>query len=460
MAKINSTNTRLKQWINCFDETTSSINEQKSKYRLLWIITIATFFCFILAMNILTPMNADDFVYLLIYGNFDVRVTSLSDIIQSQVNHYHMWGGRSIVHGILQMLLLLPPFIIDILNSIVYMSYVWLIYIMIKGKKEHSLGLFILINLCVWFLQPAFGDTILWITGSVNYLWGTSIILLFLLPYRLYDGKKSKSATMVLKGCIFFIGGIITGWTNENTVAGVIVITFLFLVYYRSNNWKIPAWAISGLLGAIIGYSIMILAPGNQARSGEATTYEPLVLAYRFISHTVAFFQYCGFLNILYLIFGIIFIYLKKNAQKATLQLSLLFFIGSIVAIYSMVLSPSFPPRAWFGVITFSIVAVGIIFYDLCNDQFVFNRIKNYLVITSIVAFIFSTYPAFKDINAFYKESNLRKNLAEQAIKENKSSVEFEPYSPQTKFVHDENVEIYIYMHHYYGLQVRFTKSK
>ncbi len=162
----------LKNAYHKADRVSMSMTENKARYTICWIIVIVSVFGAILFLNILTPLISDDFAYLFIYGE-QVRAQTLSDIVQSQVNHYYMWGGRSVVHFIAQVLLLLPAFVADLLNTLIYMGYIFLIYLHIKGRGgKHSLSLFILINLAVWFFQPVIGDTIFWITGAANYLWG------------------------------------------------------------------------------------------------------------------------------------------------------------------------------------------------------------------------------------------------------------------------------------------------
>ncbi|WP_221412195.1 DUF6056 family protein [Dysgonomonas sp. 25] len=447
-----------KRIYNRLDALSLSLPENKAKYAVLWGGVVLFFFGLILLMNVLTPMIADDFCYLFIYGDFETKVTSLSDIVLSQKNHYYMWGGRSVVHFIAQALLLLPPLVIDILNTFVYLAYAGLIYLLAKGRGRNSLSLFILINIAVWFMQPAFGDTILWITGSANYLWGSVLILLFLLPYRMYEGTKDKLPLSIAKLILFFLFGIIAGWTNENTAAAMIVIAALFLVYYRSHKWAIPAWAFSALAGAIVGYLIMILAPGNQMRAGEASTLDPMVIAYRFIMHTISFVNYCGVLNILYIICGVLAYYFARSSRNKPLNLSFIFFAGVLAAVYSMIFSPSFPPRAWFGVITFNIVALGILFYHLDFKAIYFRQMRNLLLAALGVAFLFSAYPAFKDLCNLHQVVSEREQLADEAKAQGRSYVEFERYNAKSKFVHSEDPKAYEFMYGYYDIEVRFKE--
>ncbi len=114
------------------------------KSGLFWAIAVLVCFSVIFILNILTPLISDDFAYKFVYGE-DRLVSSVGDILESQKNHYYMWGGRSIVHFIAQVLLLLPPTIADLLNSFAYMGYILLVYYHIKGRGKNSLSLFVLV---------------------------------------------------------------------------------------------------------------------------------------------------------------------------------------------------------------------------------------------------------------------------------------------------------------------------
>ena len=87
--------------------------------------------CFILIflLNRKYPLCLDDWTYSFVYGeNPAKRISSMSDIFRSQYNHYFMWGGRSVVHFIAQWLLMQNECLLDILNSLVYTAYVFLLY--------------------------------------------------------------------------------------------------------------------------------------------------------------------------------------------------------------------------------------------------------------------------------------------------------------------------------------------
>lgn len=421
---------------------------------LLWIISILTFGGIILGLNILTPMIADDFGYLYIFGEKE-QVSSLSDLIHSQANHYVMWGGRSVVHFIAQALLQFPSLVSDILNTSVYLGFIFLIYYHIKGRKSaHSLSLFVIINLAAWFVLPMFGDTVLWLTGSANYLWGTSIILLFLLPYRFYDGVKKLQLNRIVMSLLMLICGVVAGWTNENTVAGMVVIILLLFLYYRSKSWTIPMHLICGLVGSLIGYIIMIVAPGNFVRAADAPSLTLFLVLYRIFNYTQSLFLHYGVFIILYTVSLILF--RKSNNNRNPIHLSFIYLLGGVVAIYAMILSPQFPARAWFGVVTFLLIALGNILYSLNYQELVLRQMRCALIMVASIAFLFSLFNATKDIYRAHEMNKERAVIAKTARDAGEKVCYFRQFYAHTTYMHSEDESTHNLLSYYYGILVEY----
>lgn len=424
---------------------------------LLWGVTFLFFFLAILLLNILTPLISDDFAYMFVYGT-DRLVSSVGDIYESQVNHYYQWGGRSVVHSIAQLLLLLPSCVADILNTLVYMVYVYLIYLHIKGRGESSLSLFVLVNLAVWFLQPVLGDTVFWLTGSANYLWGTFFILLLLLPFRLYEGKAIGLTGQILTSAGMLLLGIIAGWTNENTAGAMLLIIVLYFIYYRSHKWQVPLWLIAGLAGALAGFVVMIAAPGNYVRAGGSSP-DLFTLGYRLFNSTHTLLFYCSPLVLISLLMYVIYYHFPNGDRKQNLKLSLVYGIAAIAAVYAMVLSPTFPRRALFGVVTFLITGAGILFYNLDFGQKALRHIRVVVIGFGLFCFVFAYYFAFKEINTFRHMSQEREIVIKQAKEEGKILCEFERFSGGI-YIHGEDPFSAELMSRYYDMDIRLIAPK
>ena len=394
------------------------LNNKKLK-ATLFILSLLLFGGIIFLFNYKTFLQWDDFKLVFIWperifldnegflNNPTERVMCFKDILISQYNHYFTWGGRTVVHIIAQFLLYIDPLKADVLNTLMYLVYVLLIYYHIIAKGKHDVLLFVGINFMVWILQPVFSETILWLTGSANYLWGTSIVLMFLLPFRLYDNQRLPRQTFVK--CIgMLVLGVIAGWTNENTAAATIFAAFIFLLYFYSQKWRVPTWAILGIAGALIGYIIMISAPGNLVRADLRTSgvsLDVISISRRFLTSTQMLFQYLGAINLFGFILFLLFRQYSKEDEnyKRISFLFITYFATSLVAVYVMIFSPFFPPRAWFGAITFNTISFGILFYNINYNIPFIRYIRQATFLVGLFLFVPMVYDGHKDLNKVYK---------------------------------------------------------
>ena len=68
-----------------------------------------------------------------------------------------------------------------------------------------------------------------------------------------------------------FIIGLLAGWTNENTSVGLIVILLSTLIIDKitTKKWNLTKTKVAGIIGSLIGFILMICAPGNYVRNAE-----------------------------------------------------------------------------------------------------------------------------------------------------------------------------------------------
>lgn len=441
-----------------FSSLENFIIKRQSVYNLLFMLVLCLIFPFILFLNVKTPLIGDDFVYSFIYQT-QSRLTSINDIFESQYLHYYKWGGRSVVHFITQMLLLTNnSLVIDIINSLGFIAFILTIHYHIIGKLKNSISILIISFSLTWFLQPVFAETVLWITGSSNYLWGTLIILLFLLPYRLYGNNKGCSLLKdITFSLLMLIGGIIAGWTNENTAAAMIIMIVCFILYHKYSNNKTTLWMYAGLIGAIIGYIIMIAAPGNFARA-EGTSISPFLVTYRVLNYTQRFVNYLGLLNLGIALLMLIYIKFNSNNRKATLSYICIYFIGVFISIYIMVASPGFPARAWFGTITFNIIAFGILYNKVDSFTPLVKQAKYCFLIFCVISFMASFYDAYKDVKAINNIWEERMLIIAEKKNDKATNVVFKEYQARTKFGLGDTPYALPYMSLYYGIDFQLEK--
>lgn len=427
------------------------------KFRLaLFIFSLLSFFFIILYLNIKTPLLGDDYTYRFVFDT-DQPIGSVGDIVQSQLNHYYVWGGRTVVHSIAQLLLLLPSLLMDAVNSLAFVLFLLLIYAHVNYKKPFSVSLIAGVFLLVWFLEP-FAETILWITGSANYMWGCAIVLAFLLPYR-FVGKSIKHNSVlsgVMYAVLMLMAGTVAGWTNENLGAGLILMIILFLFYFRKQGIKVPFWAYSGLVGVFVGYLLMIAAPGNAARATDVTMGVSSVI-YRLYKHTQVLFNYLGLLNMAYIVLLVLVYKQNKSNRNEVLLKSLIYQAGALAAVYVMIFSPSFPDRAWFGVVALNIIAVGTLLVNVENRTF--RYLKYAFVVFGILVFILNSYDVWKDVTYVEKTLKERESYILNEKAEGAQVIYIEMYENKTKYSMPDPVYAEPMMPVYYGVSVKYKKQ-
>lgn len=419
----------------------AALSKEKSAKSILFILLLS-FWGLILLLNIIYPLYADDWGYTFVTGSeLTQKITGFPDILNSQYQHYFLHGGRTVVHIIAESLLLVKGYWTDILNSIAYILFAYIIYKISNLNKKTNPSLFFFINILIWFYQPAFAQTILWITGSANYLWGTFIIISFLY-FFCKSFIKEESDSSIYKCILLFLFGIIAGWTNENTAIGMISLICLLIIYLKTTHKKTPVWMIIGLTGAIIGFIIMIAAPGNFARyenviEGNKIIQESKVKFYlsRLLPVIGDFYKFVLPLVMIYSLALVTYIYFEKKRNLPIIYLSLCFCIAGVIADLAMIASPEFPPRAWFGIITFFIIAIGIIYANLETDHIYISVIKTLLIFFASIYFLLSYQKGFKDLYAINKIFEKREQIINQ--QPNKAEFDFvtkESINPQTGF--------------------------
>ncbi|MDR2955763.1 MAG: DUF6056 family protein [Prevotella sp.] len=394
-----------------------------SKYQPVLILAVllvvfsVTFF-----LNRLYPVFADDWVYSFVFetsffDHSDKRIEGITDILVSQYNHYMLWGGRSVAHTIAQFLLSINPFLCDLLNSLVYLGFVYLIYLFAVKGRGLNIGALILVAVLIWVFVPAFTPDVLWITGSANYLWCTSILLLFAYPYFSFFiiGKESRDS--IPRIVLFFVAGIVAGWTNENTVPPMILSLAIVCIYFYRNK-KLSKWMVSGFIGICIGYIIMVAAPGNYARMDmEIISLEQNIEPSLFstLLHRLGkmlsgyYLKYMLPLVVAYV--GLYILYIKCSAKteglrKNKIYTSLLFFMAGHIAFFIMLATPTFPLRAMFGIVVYMIIAISIIYSEIDLQTPLLKRL-NLLFIIGLIALygleFYRKYPSIKLISETFK---------------------------------------------------------
>lgn len=293
---------------------------------------------------------------------------NITDIFESQWWHYFNWGGRSITHSLLQLILMCGDMFANILNMAATFTLSFLIC-KVAGKtnfKYFCIAFFLLIALNTDIKQSMF-----WQSGSVNYLYSTNWILLFLLVY-LRQVKEPEAKKIA--GIEYWIAvlGLITGWSNENMgpacfIASVIVVLYFLYVLKR----KPPVWMWIGAITSLIGSVLVILAPGNFVRSETIENGSIGTMLYeRFFMMATGGMSYL-FLTLLFIILFVL-IYFRTGNKLQPFHVVLM--ITFVLAYGAMVLSPTFPNRASFGLMVLGIVLIISFIREIEEKESVYRK--------------------------------------------------------------------------------------
>ncbi len=302
-------------------------------------------------------------------------ISSLWDIIESQIWHYHNWGGRSITHGILQLTLWAGENGADILNVLATLLLSGVICV-VAGHRTFP-AYFAAFSM-LFGLNANWKMSMFWQAGAANYLYITSFILLFLYCYlREVREPKAEAAERLgekadLPGIIFWIIplGIMAGWSNENMGPAVWFISLLVMGLCLTEKRKIKAWMLLGSLSCLVGSILVIMAPGNFVRSAEAAAANnygwKVNLFMRFYSEGQAA------LNFLFppLLLLAAVCFLGQGVLKLPLgRKNILLLICALLSWGAFILSPHYPDRATFGTMVLMICVILSVARDILRQR-------------------------------------------------------------------------------------------
>ena len=407
------------------------------------MLTLLIIFVFLYVLNYLTPLGfGDDYLYSFIWqGNAmndplsanAARVSSFSDLLASQWSHYLTWGGRSVAHTLAQLFLWKGKVGFNFVNAFVGTLLVAEIYWCIhKGKVSFSFEpkKVFWIFFALWAFTPGFTPVFLWLTGACNYLWTCVLLLGFMVPFiKKYYFPEEQTGDSVFFTGFMFCFGIVSGWTNENSVCWIILMLFLFLLRLHKHEISIHNWMYAGLAGLIIGYLLLVLSPGNVSRlylihgtgwdsvqyiKANCSTFFKVMICQFFLWYFLLRFL-CGAMH--------------KSSGSEILKKEIIFVsVLSVISLGSsvvMLLAPEFPERSGFFGTVWLIIASGIVWQ--MQDEYKLNliqdRAKKFLTVTGVFFFVMTsviTLHSFYEMNEWQQELLF---LVQQTKTENKNSV-------------------------------------
>lgn len=375
----------------------------KKSRRIVFYGMLIIAFLAVTIYEFLTPNMSDD----LIYWDTVHTADNVFDLFKQEAGHWLSHTGRSVSHIILRIFLFINvKAVFNIVAGAVFVILTLLIYANVQGKKEYDVKVYGFILIMLWFLDPAIANTVFWEDGACNYMFTMTIIMGFITLYRKnldvasvsmfsenITGQNKEKTWIFAFG--MFLYGIIAGWCNENTSGGLILFMLIELGYRYIKNQKnfsfIKPWMITGLVGSIIGFIMMILSPGNYGRlnvTEEEHTGLVAMLA-RFLKITLNIKNHYIILVAAFMaILVFIFYFCERNELFVrSVRFMTLFTVLFVATCYALIMIPSSELRSYYGAGIFLMTAIaqGIATLGKCKEKLIKATITAIAIIAGVI---------------------------------------------------------------------------
>lgn len=396
-----------------------------NKQKLLLPAVYILVFLFMLMLNFLTPLNADDFSYS--FSFYDVsRIESIAQLIPSMAAHRFTMNGRVIVHGAVSFFLMLPKAVFNVFNAL---NVILLIYLFGRYSRDIEGRFKALLAACAFFLiwncVPKFSQTFLWLDGSINYSWVMSVLLLFLLPYLSFymDGKRMGR----LKAIGFMLLSFVAGTCGESYSPSAVIIAFVFCFMVFVRERKIAPELLLGLVFAVLGFAFLLSAPASSGRISEFTLSGLIAMLIRIISLVR------DKLMLLYLLYAAsLCIALLRKCDARRIAASVILVLGGCVSLAAYSIAINFTYRHLCFATVLTVLATLMLFAELLRE----NQLSLPCVGTAciFVIFLFNMLLGCIDICAGFVNSLERKAIISEALANQETQVVLEQHIPSTDY--------------------------
>ena len=408
-------------------------------------------FLVVLVLTALTPMVSDDFAYCFSFADW-TRIRHVGQIIPSMAEHRNVTNGRVIVHGLVQLLLLLPRPVYCALNALNAVLLCVLIRRMIAHPSRKQEMVILLFGICFFccFL-PAFGENVLWLDGSLNYFWGLSCSLLFLFPFLMDYLALPHHESVFLSVMRIFLAFVFGTWSENASLVFLFLAVCLYLLQWIKTR-QFRLFPLFWIVAAMAGYVFLMTAPATAGRAGAPSI---TVIGYNF---RVIFDAARNDLLWPLLIWAVLFaLAVSCHVEKRLLIVSALLFVGALLAHLSYTFAAYFVPRHLCTTVFLLMLAAVLLLAGLCRvDRPVFSCVA--LACLSVL-FLLQFPVGVLDVAVSYHKQQLREQQIDTALAAGQRSVVLENYYPYTAYavlfelsLSDPSVGPNINIADYYGL--------
>ena len=316
--------------------TSSSSNFRRNRIVLVCLVIMAvmSWFC------AMTPWISDDYAF----------SKNEAGLWATQVKEYLEWSGKFVGHYMARVLLSGPEWVHPVLTPVMFMLLVAggaLLALGVQWRERLYAWHLVVVAGLVWIALPAFGTVFFWRTGTGDYGYSLVWATLFLVPYRMW---ADRADFRLPGGALFVFAGILAGWSNEN-VGMLAILTALSVAVFRWRaSGRVHLWAIAGIAGAALGWSMMMAAPGNAIRLAAVGGVEKIPLAsMKALLRFVQFWSTEQIEMLTYFLVALLLAWMLRRRgllKPAAWIPAVVFFLMAQASLAAFIASPSTPYRA------------------------------------------------------------------------------------------------------------------
>ena len=357
-----------------------------AKLGLLLLILVSIF---LLCHSVL--LSPDDYNYTYVQGSFmQRRVDSIENALETAKYFYNNWTGRVIPHVLIGVFRNLEPVVYEVVNTIVFMVFITTIS---KVLNKKSTFLSILATFGYLAFSRMFGEKFAWISGSFNYLWPSTFLVLLI--YYFYNYFKGEKELKILGKILLILSAFLVGFSHENVafVGGAFLVCLIlfnikkFFKFEKAKKVVVILTFITFCLGAFA----TIFAPGNFKRVDQTNT----AFSWNFLNN----YKENKWVLITVLL-SMIAVFVVTNYEKIKnkdfkmkeydfsliKEEGLFFVLPALIATLPMAVISYFPPRAFLAYeVLFMIVLAKNVYY-LAEH---FGKYEKTIAIVSIILTLF-----------------------------------------------------------------------
>lgn len=244
------------------------------------------FLIFLIIQHQFLYMYHDDYGYASLsyaYLVNDVSGTnySIGQIFEFLAGHYQVWGGR-ILYYFFEIVLLgytgLAGYrIVQALAIFGIFFCLYKIMHKILGEKVERWKLALVCMTLYGVIEiMTFRTGIFWISAAISYMIPILFLFIYIYMYmfKINGNETNTKAKKIIYMCIMGVCIFLATFSQEQVGVASLMFVLIYTVYNAIKNKKVSKLDIIMSIIAIIGFTILMVAPGNELRKEHPTSIE------------------------------------------------------------------------------------------------------------------------------------------------------------------------------------------